>query len=224
MPRGARRLTSGGTYHVMSRGNNGQTIFRHEEDHQRYLRLLAAYLRQYQARLYHFALLPTHAHLLLAVEHGPALSHLMRGLNLSYTLYVRQRHQYAGHLWRGRFKSLLLQPEDLLACGRYIELHPVRSGLSQDPDGYLWSSYSVYAEAAFSPLVTPSPAFAALGSTPSEQRVRYRRFVLNTLETMRQHAGHALPATGTCCPMPDEKIGFLIRRAPSRAAAITLTR
>ncbi len=213
MPRGARQVRTGGTYHVMSRGNNGQRIFQHDEDYARYLRLLTAYARMQEAQVFHFALLPTHIHLLLRVSLGAKLSGLMRGLNLSYTLYFQRRYQHTGHLWRGRFKSRLLdEARDLLPCGRYIELHPVRSGLVQEPGGYPWSSYRTYADAIFSPLITQNPGYGALGATPGERRARYRRFMQEPLEEMRRRADEPSPAGLDVCLGPDERLGFVVSR------------
>ena len=188
MPRAARRLIDGGTYHVLTRGNNGQMVFHHEADYQRYLRILSGCLKAHQMRLHHFALMPNHVHLILRVPIGTTLSTVMQRLNLTYTLYYRKRYRYAGYLWQGRFKSLLIDRESyLLECGRYVELNPVRAGLTDDPGAYPWSSYQVYAEGRPNPLVHPNPLYHVLGRTENERRLRYQQFIRDGIR-QRTHA------------------------------------
>jgi putative transposase len=172
----------GGVYHVLTRGNNAQAIFHHEADYRRYLELLTAYAATHDLRVHHFVLMPTHVHLIVTPAAGEALSRAMRGLNLAYALSYQKRYRYQGHLWRGRFTSLPLDPEsDLLEHGRYVELHPVRSGLVADPAAYAWSSYRVYADGVVSPLVEPHERYHLLGADALQRREHYRRFILEGL-------------------------------------------
>lgn len=163
---------------MLARGNNGQTIFHRDEDYQRYLQLLATYARAHTMRLYHFVLMPNHVHLVLDVLYGIGLSHAMRGLNLSYSLFYRKRYRYSGHLWQGRFKSLLIDRDRfLLECGRFVELNPIRAALVRDPKDYAWSSARTYAEGLPNALLSPHPLYQALGASPAERQERYRQFL-----------------------------------------------
>ena len=178
MPRTARVVVDGGTYHVLTRGNNGQTVFHQDDDYHSYLQLLLAQIAQHQLKVYHFALMPNHVHLIMEVPVAAALSKAMSGVNLSYSWLYRKRHRYSGHLWQGRFKSLLIDRESyLLECGRYVELNPVRAGLVQDPRAYAWSSYRVYAEGAANSLIAPHPLYQGIGSTARQRQERYREFI-----------------------------------------------
>ena len=178
MPRSARTIVDGGTYHVLTHGNNGQTVFHDDADYQRYLELLAAYAQRHQLRLFHFILMPDHVHLVLEAPVGTSLSKAMSGLNLAYAWVYRKRHQYRGHLWQGRFKSVLIdQDRELLECGRQIELSAVRGGLVAEPGQYSWSSYRAYADGARIPLLAKHPCYENLGASPRERQEWYRRFV-----------------------------------------------
>jgi putative transposase len=181
-PRTGRLIVDGGVYHVLTRGNNGQTVFHHDTDYRRYLELLSAYAATHGLRVRHFVLMPSHVHLILEPVSGESLSRAMLGLNLAYTLYYQKRYRYRGHLWRGRFTSLLLNRDgELLDHGRYVELHPVRSGLAADPAAYAWSSYRVYADGVVSPLVEPHERYHLLGADALQRREHYRRFILEGL-------------------------------------------
>lgn len=178
MPRTGRVVIDGGTYHVLTRGNNGQAVFHHDADHQRYLQLLSTYAKEHELKIFHFALMPNHVHLVLEVARGEALSKAMLGLNLSYALHFSRRYRYTGHVWQGRFKSLAIDRESyLLECGRYVELNPVRAGLVQDPARYPWSSYRVYAEGASIPFLTLNPLYESLGVSVNNRQHHYRQFI-----------------------------------------------
>ena len=199
MPRRARVLIDDGTYHILTRGNNGQAIFHEEADYQRYLQLLATYTVVHRLSLHHFILMPNHVHLVLSVAVAVMLSKAMLGLNLAYALFYRKRYRYRGHLWQGRFQSALLDRNGSpLECGRHVELHPVRRGLVQDPTAYEWSSYRVYAHGVHNPLITPNPLYELLGVAPPERQERYRQFVRDGLQPRHPHL-----------PLDQNQFGFL---------------
>ncbi|OGT34683.1 MAG: hypothetical protein A2W28_12905 [Gammaproteobacteria bacterium RBG_16_51_14] len=62
-------------------------------------------------------------------------------------------------LWKGQYHAGLVQTEHyLLAYYRYIELNPVHAGMTDDPAGYRWSSYSCYRHARATGVFTdPEP-------------------------------------------------------------------
>jgi len=71
----------------------------------------------------------------------------------------------------------------LLACYRYIELNPVRAGMSRDPANYRWSSYPGNALGRNDPLLTAHAEYLALGRTPIERQTVYRQLVGKFVET-----------------------------------------
>ena len=221
MPRMARLLIDGGTYHVLSRGNNGQAVFHEEADHQRYLQLLLGHAQMHGLAIYHFALMPNHVHLVLQVSRAPELSKAMSALNLTYALFYRRRYQYRGHLWQDRFKSLLIDRDSyLLECGRYVELNPVRAGLARDPRDYPWTSYQVYAEGFDNPLIAANPLYLAMGDTAKARQAQYQEFIRDGIRR-----GYEPPITryqfmaGTSAAMRELEARFgmpPIRRGPGR--------
>lgn len=194
MPRTAREVIDGGIYHVLTRGNNGQPVFHHDADYERYLQLLARYAHDQQVKVYHFALLPTSVHLVLEIALSKSLSKLMQGINLSYALSYRTRYGYHGHLWQGRFESLLIDRDTQgLECGRYVELQPVRAGLVQEPSAYAWTSYRAYAEGAEVSFLALNPRYELLGPTVGERHARYRQLARAALLEGRSSPLHARP-------------------------------
>jgi len=85
--------------------------------------------------------MPNHYHLLIEIT-APDLSSGMRELNGGYAQLFNHWHGLDGHLFQGRFGSILVETDrHLLELARYISLNPVRAGLCADPADWRWSSY-----------------------------------------------------------------------------------
>lgn len=226
MPRAGRVIIDGGTYHVLTRGNNGQAVFHDDVDYKRYLKLLSSYAREYQLKMYHFALMPNHVHLVLQVTDGLALSKAMHGLNLSYSLYYRKRYKYLGHLWQGRFKNLFIDRESyLLECGRYVELNPVRANLARDPGEYAWSSYRTYAEGLENPLIAANPLYEQLGVSTELRQQAYRQFIRDGMardQARRAQAQIPQPLIRLVAPTPPGLEQLLGLRRPGRPKKVRI--
>jgi len=124
-----------------------------------------------------------HVHLVLeTVEGGGTLAEIMKGINLSYAQYYKAQNGHLGHFWQDRYKSILISKDQyLLACGSYVELNPVRAGLSEDPKGYPWSSYRVYAYGKKDPVLDEHPIYQELATDQKERRKAYRQLVKGML-------------------------------------------
>ena len=142
MSRMQRLIINNASYHIMVRGNQKQITFIEEEDFAKYLDLLRHYKREYGFKLYGYCLMPNHVHLILEVEDGIDLSKIMQGLNQAYTLWFNKKYAKVGHLWQGRYKSMVIQKNKyMLDCLEYVELNPIRANISKSPFDYPWSSW-----------------------------------------------------------------------------------
>ncbi|MBU6303748.1 MAG: hypothetical protein KGS60_19550 [Verrucomicrobia bacterium] len=72
------------------------------------------------------------------------ISAFMAEFKQRFTVWYNHRHERDGTLWRGRFKSVLVEddPEALRTIAAYIDLNPIRAGLVEDPAFYRWSGYA----------------------------------------------------------------------------------
>jgi REP element-mobilizing transposase RayT len=144
MARKPRIEFEGAFYHVISRGNQKQKVFRSDADYARYFDLLARYKERYGFRLYAYVLMGNHVHLL--IETGPSpLSKILQGITQSYTLYFNRKYRTSGHLFQGRYKAILCNRDEyLLTLVKYIHLNPLRARAVDRLDAYPWSSHPGY--------------------------------------------------------------------------------
>jgi putative transposase len=73
------------------------------------------------------------------------LSRCMRHLNGVYTQKYNVVHGSDGTLFRGRYKSILVNADSyVLQLVRYIHRNPLKAGLVKRLDQYVWSSHKGY--------------------------------------------------------------------------------
>jgi REP-associated tyrosine transposase len=134
------------TYHVMLRGNDGQSIFFSEGDKSRLCLLMQQGMERFGHSIEAFCFMSNHIHLAVRVRIADiSISRIMQHLAFRYTRYINRKHKRIGHLFQGRFKSILVDDEDYLKeLIRYIHLNPVRAKLVFDPLEYCWSSHRAY--------------------------------------------------------------------------------
>lgn len=141
MPRHSRPYAPGLLYHAFSRGNNKQTIFLNNQDYQRFKQNLERFRKQFNFKLYAYCLLPNHFHLLIEIA-DISLSKIIQVMLTAYTMYFNKKYDHVGHVFQGRFKSIVVDKDEyLLQACRYIHLNPVKANLVSNPKDYPWSSY-----------------------------------------------------------------------------------
>ncbi len=170
-------------YHITARGNERKNIFLDKKDFEKFLYYLNVVYERYRTIVYSFALLDNHYHLLIETPYAN-LSKMMRDLNGHYTIYFNKRHKRNGHLFQGRFKSILVDKDNyLLALSRYIHLNPVRAGITSKPENYSNSSMSYYmCKSGIPPWLNVDFVLEPFGDNFQEKRNAYRRFVCDGSE------------------------------------------
>jgi putative transposase len=132
---------AGALYHVTARGNERRDIFFSGPDRMAFLEVLGQVCERFNWLCHAYCQMGNHYHLLIETLDGN-LSKGMRQLNGVYTQYINRTHKRVGHLFQGRFKSILVQKETyLLELARYIVLNPVRAGMVGEAAEWPWSSY-----------------------------------------------------------------------------------
>ena len=175
MPRRPRIHLPGVPIHLVQRGHNREACFFADEDFLAYREWLGDALKKTGCALHAYVLMTNHVHLLLTPPSAKAVSHLIMSLGRRYVQYINKTYRRTGTLWDSRYKSSLVHAEDyLLLCQRYIELNPVRAGMTDDPAHYRWSSYRSNGLGQADALLTPHDLYLALDGDAANRQAVYR--------------------------------------------------
>lgn len=166
------------THHVVSKGTNGEPIFFDHIDREAFVFRLELVAEKYNWRILAHCLLGTHYHLVIRVPDG-GLSAGMQELNRGYSWRTNQRYGRQMHLFRQRFWSAEIETEShLLEATRYTVLNPVKAGLCELPEEWLWSSYRATAGLSSPPpFLAAQELLATFDLDPARSRRRYVEFV-----------------------------------------------
>ncbi|MYM67458.1 addiction module toxin RelE [Pseudoduganella sp. FT55W] len=179
MTRPLRLEYPGALYHVTSRGDRKALIFHDDTDRAMWLQTLGEVCVQFQLSIHAFCQMGNHYHLLIETSDGK-LAPAMRQLNGIYSQYFNRRHKLVGHVFQGRYKSILIEKENyLLEVARYIVLNPVRAGLVKHPQDWPWSSYNmVYATTAPPSWLNTAWLLSKFSDSLEQAKHAYCSFVL----------------------------------------------
>lgn len=173
----------GGIAHVTARGNNRQPIFRTVEQRDFLVAILGRVVERYGWLCHAYIVMDNHYHLLLETP-LPNLSRGMRQLNGLYAQWFNHRHDRSGHLFGGRFKSVVVErDEHFLEAVRYIVLNPLRTARPVRFTDWRWSSHPATAGLAPVPtFLTIDGVLAMFDRDRTVAQQRYIEFVADGLE------------------------------------------
>jgi putative transposase len=182
MSKEPRLLLSKSYYHVTTRGNNRNVVFKEKEDYLYYLNLIKKYKKEHPFDIYHYCLMSNHTHFLIRIGNAFGFSVFMKKINLAYYYYFKKKYGWTGHLWQGRYNSQSVgKDEYFLQCGKYIELNPVRANIVKDPGDYSYSSYNYYAKGKEDEIVTEDFFYENFGNNKKERQDKYREILIDEI-------------------------------------------
>jgi REP element-mobilizing transposase RayT len=180
MPRGPRLDVPGALHHVTVRSAEGVRVFRDGADREDFLARVGALAREGCWRVYAWAVLPDHAHLLVRSETLP-LARCMRRLLTGYAGAFNRRHDHQGRLFSDRYKSVVVEEEPyFLELVRYLHLNPLRRRLVRDLAALAACRHAGHAALLGRvprPWQDTQAVLAHFGQSPAEARQRYEAFV-----------------------------------------------
>ena len=156
MARKARVEFEGAVYHVLDRGDRREPIFKDDADRRRFLETLAEVCQRTGWRVHAYVLMSNHYHFLLETPEANLVAG-MRWFQTTWTMRFNARHRLSGHLFQGRYKSVVVDPQEsryFAVLSNYIHLNPVRARmvtLEQRLFDFPWTSYPLYARKAGRP-------------------------------------------------------------------------
>ena len=149
MARKLRLEYEGAIYHVMNRGDRREPIFRDDRDREMFLETLGQAAQKTGWQIHAYCLMSNHFHLVLETPNANLVAGMKWFLG-TYTGRFNRRHKLFGHLFSGRYKSLIVDGSGngyLRTVCDYVHLNPVRAKLlrpEQKLGHYRWSSYREY--------------------------------------------------------------------------------
>jgi len=139
----------GAMYHVMNRGDRREPIFLDDADRKRFVETLGEVCVRSGWQVHAYCLMGNHFHLVVETPQ-PTLVAGMKWFLGTYTGRFNRRHKLFGHLFSGRYKSLIVDGSGngyLRTVCEYVHLNPVRANLlgpEQVLREYRWSSWPDY--------------------------------------------------------------------------------
>ncbi len=139
----------GAIYHVMSRGDRREEIFKDDKDRERFLETLGEVCVKTRWQIHAWCLMGNHFHLVVETPQGNLVAGMKWFLG-TYTSRFNRRHKLFGHLFSGRYKALIVDGSGsgyLKTVCDYVHLNPARAKLLKPQTalrGYRWSSWPEY--------------------------------------------------------------------------------
>ncbi len=128
----------------MARGIDGRAVF-DSDAYCSYMRdRLASLSAEMGFGILAWVLMPNHLHLMVRTTHS-SVSRLMHRLLTGFASFYNRSEERMGHVFQGRFKSIVVQPENYFRrLVRYIHLNPLKAGLVRsirELGEYRWSGH-----------------------------------------------------------------------------------
>jgi putative transposase len=163
MARLPRIVIPGYPHHVTQRGNRrGQTFFE-DDDYELYKSLLSEAARKAEAEIWCYCLMPNHVHIIIVPSDEDGLRRTFADAHRRYTGYINARMRETGHLWQGRFGSVVMDEEHLAHAVRYVSMNPVRANIVERAEEWRWSSVGAHFEGKDDELVKVAPVLERYG-------------------------------------------------------------
>ena len=149
MPRQLRIEYPGAIYHLMNRGDRREPIFKDDFDRKRFVSTLGEACIKTGWQVHAYCSMLNHFHLVVETPAANLVAD-MRWFMSTYTARFNRRHKLFGHLFSGRYKSLIVDGSGngyLRTVCDYVHLNPVRAKLlwpEQKLRDYIWSSWPEY--------------------------------------------------------------------------------
>ncbi|MDH5546904.1 MAG: transposase [Gammaproteobacteria bacterium] len=183
MPRQARVIVKDHPHHIVQRGHNRESVFFDDEDYLYYIENLRSLKYEHNVKVFAFCLFDNHVHLILDPGSQPdAIALMMKRLAGRQTRFINRKYGKTGTIWEGRYKSSPIETKRyLVACCRYIELHPDRMEGCDGFELYKWSSYQERFLNRYRWLDI-CECFDEFGDTADEKQRNYHHYLLSPID------------------------------------------
>ena len=140
MARLPRLVVPGYPHHLTQRGVRSMAVFACDDDRISYLSFIAEECMRHGVEVLAWCLMTNHVHFVAVPKTEQSLARAFGEAHRRYTRMKNFAEGVRGYLFQGRFSSSVLDQNHLLAAVRYVELNPVRAGITRQVAEYAWSS------------------------------------------------------------------------------------
>lgn len=180
MSRPAREKDKYATYHIIVKSISEIQLFEKDKDKKLYLTYMKHYQKLYNFKVYAYCLMTNHGHFIIN-SNGGDITKIMHGLNTKYVAAFNKSHKREGHLFKDRFKSIIVDTNDYLTTlSAYIHRNPIAiREYTKCPEKYKYSSLKVYLgmEEDETGLLDVDYILKYFGKTTAKARESYLKFV-----------------------------------------------
>jgi REP element-mobilizing transposase RayT len=170
----------GALHHVMARGIDGRAVFNSSRDRSDLYQRLSQLVTDTGIRVYAWVIMPNHVHLLVRTGSKP-ISTFMHRLLTGYAVCYNRREDRKGHVFQGRFKSILVQEEEyFLQLVKYIHLNPLKAGIVDDYESllhYNWSGHASLLGVKNTPWQDVDFVLSKFDIQDSKPMMKYLKFI-----------------------------------------------
>jgi len=142
MPRVPRMYLDTEYFHIITQGINKSYIFDHPINIKYYIKNMYELKDKYNIEIIAYCIMNNHADILIRCRIIENLSRYMHDLNTRYGCYYNKKYKRVGYVFRDRYKAEGIYTEShLYSCIKYIYNNPLKAGLCNKPEEYLYSNY-----------------------------------------------------------------------------------
>lgn len=144
MPRRLRKESSTGIYHIMTRGNNKEWVFKGDRFKSLYKERMDKVIESSEIELYAWCLMDNHVHIILKGEKDE-ISKGLKAINSYYAQRYNCFNKRVGHALQDRYKSEAVETDGYFkGVIRYVHQNPLKAKMVKNIADYEWSSYNEY--------------------------------------------------------------------------------
>ena len=204
-------------YHVCNIGLDNQRIFPSSRYFEAFIAGLEETCFRLNVEVHAYCLLKDQYNLLIKTPEAN-LSRFMRQIDGLYTQHYQRLKKTEGSLFKGRYKAVLVQPENyLLSLTRYVHLGVKKTELNT----WQWSSYPAYVNKAKAPVwLIRADVLAQIDATSTK---RVARFAEYTAAGVDEKMAHFYGKKNLSSIMGDEKFksGAKTKRAATKIRGVS---
>src|SRR5262249_30325668 len=123
-------------HHVRQRGVRKEPLFYDDSDHLVYLRLLREACTEKKVRIWAYALMKNHYHLIAVPDREDSISNALQTAHTAYAKYFNAKYGFVGHVWHSRPRMCAMDETHMWNAVRYVERNPVRAGIVSQAEEY----------------------------------------------------------------------------------------